>query len=46
MQGGASHGATLTGFTVAPMIALAALAVAASAALFWFGPAPQAAADD
>lgn len=46
MLGGAALGATLTRFTVAPIIALAALAVAASAALFRFGPAPQAAADD
>lgn len=37
MLGGAVLGATLTRFTVAPIIGLAALAVAASAALFGFG---------
>jgi uncharacterized membrane protein YoaK (UPF0700 family) len=38
MCGGAVIGATLTRFTVAPVIALAAVAVAASAAIFVFGP--------
>jgi uncharacterized membrane protein YoaK (UPF0700 family) len=38
MLGGAVLGATLTRFMVAPIIGLAALVVAASAALFWFGP--------
>jgi uncharacterized membrane protein YoaK (UPF0700 family) len=38
MCGGAVVGATLTRFTVAPVIALAALAVAASTAIFLFGP--------
>jgi hypothetical protein len=37
MLAGAVLGATLTRFTVAPIIGLAALAVAASAALFGFG---------
>ncbi|KGI66259.1 DUF1275 domain-containing protein [Mycolicibacterium rufum] len=34
---GAGVGATLTRFTVAPIIGLAALIVTASAAIFWFG---------
>jgi hypothetical protein len=38
MLGGAVLGATLTRFTVAPIIGLAAVVVAASAALFRFGP--------
>jgi uncharacterized membrane protein YoaK (UPF0700 family) len=38
MCGGAIVGATLTRFTVAPVIALAAAAVAAGAAIFRFGP--------
>jgi uncharacterized membrane protein YoaK (UPF0700 family) len=38
---GAAVGATLTRFTVAPVIAVAALAVAGSAALFRFGPRQQ-----
>ena len=46
MLGGAVLGATLTRFTVAPIIGLAALAVAASAALFRFGPAPATADPD
>jgi hypothetical protein len=37
MCAGAVVGATLTRFTVAPIIGLAALIVAASAAIFWFG---------
>lgn len=41
MLGGAVLGATLTRFAVAPIIGLAALVVAASAALFRFGPAPR-----
>src|SRR3954471_3726076 len=41
MCGGAIVGATLTRFTVAPVIALAAVAVAASAAIFLFGPQRQ-----
>jgi uncharacterized membrane protein YoaK (UPF0700 family) len=41
MCGGAVIGATLTRFTVAPVIALAALPVAASAAIFLFGPRRQ-----
>lgn len=40
MLGGAVLGATMTRFVVAPVIGLAAIAVAASAAVFWFGPAP------
>jgi uncharacterized membrane protein YoaK (UPF0700 family) len=40
MLGGAVLGATMTRFVVAPVIGLAALAVAASAAVFWFGPTP------
>jgi uncharacterized membrane protein YoaK (UPF0700 family) len=35
--GGAVVGATMTRFTVAPVISLAALVVAAAAAIFWFG---------
>lgn len=35
---GATLGATLTRFVVAPVIALAAALVATSAAIFWFGP--------
>jgi uncharacterized membrane protein YoaK (UPF0700 family) len=46
MLGGAVLGATLTRFTVAPIIGLAALAVAGSAALFWFGPPRLVTADD
>jgi uncharacterized membrane protein YoaK (UPF0700 family) len=38
MLGGAIVGATLSRFAVAPVIALAALAVAISAAIFRFGP--------
>jgi uncharacterized membrane protein YoaK (UPF0700 family) len=38
MCGGAVVGATMTRFTVAPVIALTAVVVAASAAIFWFGP--------
>jgi uncharacterized membrane protein YoaK (UPF0700 family) len=34
---GAAVGAAMTRFTVAPVIALAAVVVATSAALFWFG---------
>jgi uncharacterized membrane protein YoaK (UPF0700 family) len=37
MCAGAVVGATLTRYTVAPIIGLAALVVAASAAIFWFG---------
>ena len=45
MCGGAVVGATLTRFAVAPVIALAAVAVAAGAAIFRFGPQrPDAAA--
>ena len=39
MSGGAVVGATLTLWTVAPVIALAAVAVSISAAIFAFGPA-------
>ncbi|MDT5302270.1 MAG: hypothetical protein QOG79_5512 [Mycobacterium sp.] len=39
MLGGAVVGATMTRFTVAPVIGLAAVVVAASAAIFRFGPA-------
>jgi hypothetical protein len=35
---GAAVGATMTRFTVAPVIAVAAVVVAVSAALFVFGP--------
>ncbi|HET6734186.1 YoaK family protein [Mycobacterium sp.] len=45
MCGGAVVGATMTRFTVAPVIALAALVVAISAAIFWFGPPRPDAAD-
>ncbi|MGE2691898.1 YoaK family protein [Mycolicibacterium pulveris] len=38
MCGGAVVGATLTRVTVAPVIALAAVFIAAGAAIFWFGP--------
>jgi uncharacterized membrane protein YoaK (UPF0700 family) len=38
MCAGAVVGATLTRFTVAPVIALVAALVAATAILFWFGP--------
>lgn len=41
MCAGAVVGATLTRVTVAPIIGLAALLVATSAAIFWFGSAPQ-----
>lgn len=44
MCAGAVVGATMTRFTVAPVIALAALVVAISAAIFWFGPPRHAAA--
>jgi hypothetical protein len=37
MLGGAVIGATMTRFTVAPVFALAAAAIAASAAIFRFG---------
>jgi uncharacterized membrane protein YoaK (UPF0700 family) len=40
MLGGAILGATMTRFVVAPVIGLAAVAVAASTAVFLFGPAP------
>lgn len=43
MCGGATLGATLTLWTVAPVIAIAAVAVAASGAIFAFGPAEAAA---
>ncbi|MGX9789104.1 YoaK family protein [Mycobacterium sp. MMS18-G62] len=46
MCGGAVVGATLTRFTVAPVIALAAATVAASAAIFLFGPQRQDTAAD
>jgi uncharacterized membrane protein YoaK (UPF0700 family) len=46
MCGGAVVGATLTRFTVAPVIALAAVAVAASAAIFRFAPQRQDATTD
>ena len=45
MLGGAVVGATMTRFTVSPVIALAAVAVAASAAIFRFAPARIPAAD-
>lgn len=45
MCAGAVVGATMTRFTVAPVIALAALVVAISAAIFWFGPPRHDAAD-
>lgn len=45
MCAGAVVGATMTRFTVAPVIALAALVVAVSAAIFWFGPPRHDAAD-
>lgn len=38
MCAGAVVGATMTRFTVAPVIALAAAVVAVSAGIFWFGP--------
>ena len=38
---GATLGATLTRFAVAPVITLAAAVVATSAAIFWFGPRRQ-----
>jgi len=39
---GALVGATMTRFTVAPIIAMAALVVSVSAAIFWFGrPVPS-----
>jgi uncharacterized membrane protein YoaK (UPF0700 family) len=38
MCAGAGVGATMTRYTVAPVIALAAVVVAISAAIFWFGP--------
>jgi uncharacterized membrane protein YoaK (UPF0700 family) len=41
MLGGAVVGATMTRFTVAPVIALAAVVVAIAAAIFWFGPPPD-----
>jgi uncharacterized membrane protein YoaK (UPF0700 family) len=46
MLGGAVVGATMTRFTVAPVIALAAAAIAASAAIFRFGRARTPAAHD
>ena len=46
MLGGAVTGATVTRFTVAPVIALAAVVVAASAAVFRFGPPMAGVADD
>ena len=46
MCGGAILGATLTLVVVAPIIALAALIVAASAGIFAFGPARAAGPDD
>jgi uncharacterized membrane protein YoaK (UPF0700 family) len=45
MCGGAVVGATMTRFTVAPVIALAAIVVAVSAVIFRFGP-PHDAAED
>ncbi|MDT5354078.1 MAG: hypothetical protein QOJ56_2610, partial [Mycobacterium sp.] len=39
MLGGAVVGATMTRFTVSPVIGLAAVVVAVSAAIFRFGPA-------
>lgn len=44
MCGGAVVGATLTRYMVAPIIALAAVAIATSAAIFAFGPSRSAAA--
>jgi uncharacterized membrane protein YoaK (UPF0700 family) len=41
MCAGAVVGATMTRFTVAPVIALAAALVAAAAVIFWFGPRRQ-----
>ena len=38
MCAGAVVGATMSRFTVAPVIALVAAIVAATAVLFWFGP--------
>jgi uncharacterized membrane protein YoaK (UPF0700 family) len=38
MVAGAVVGATMTRFTVAPVIALAAVVVSIAAAIFWFGP--------
>lgn len=46
MLGGAVIGATMTRFTVAPVIALAAAAIAASAAIFRFGSARTLAVQD
>jgi uncharacterized membrane protein YoaK (UPF0700 family) len=46
MLGGAVIGATMTRFTVAPVIALAAAAIAASAAIFRFGRARTPAVQD
>jgi uncharacterized membrane protein YoaK (UPF0700 family) len=46
MCAGATVGATMTRFTVAPVVALAAVVVAASAAVFRFGPHRQDAAAD
>lgn len=42
MCGGAVVGATISRFTVAPVIAFAAVVVAVSAAIFLFGPPPMA----
>jgi hypothetical protein len=42
VEGTAVRGATLTPWTVAPVIALAATVVATSAAIFAFGPAGEA----
>jgi len=46
MCAGATVGATMTRFTVAPVITLAAVVIAASAAVFRFGPHRQDAAAD
>lgn len=46
MCAGAVVGATMTRYTVAPIIAIAALAIAISAAIFAFGPARGSAVDD
>jgi uncharacterized membrane protein YoaK (UPF0700 family) len=45
MLTGAIIGATMTRFAVAPVIALAAAAIATSAAIFRFGPTPRSDAD-
>ena len=46
MCAGAVVGATLTRWFVAPVIALAAVVVAAAAGVFWFGPSRQDGAAD